>query len=68
MAEITLKYDDNNENAKILIKKLLRSGFFKKAECNCYSSAFVAKVKKSEKEIEEGKITKVNTDDLWNSI
>ena len=39
-----------------------------KVEKNIYSPEFIAKVKKAEKNIKEGKTTRLNPEDIWGSI
>lgn len=78
MAIYTIKIDQRNKAAKAFIEMIKNLPFIEIVEGKTklsapekdasYNPAFVRKIKKAQKEIEEGKGVEIDPDDIWGSI
>ncbi|RZK11962.1 MAG: hypothetical protein EOO46_04915 [Flavobacterium sp.] len=81
MTTLTIKINERTKAGKAFMA--MSESFFKgvegieiiesdskkiKVEKNIYSAEFIAKVKKAEKNIKEGKTIRLNPEDIWGSI
>jgi anthranilate/para-aminobenzoate synthase component I len=75
MTTLTVKINERSSIGKA-IADLLRSTakeskavkLIEKEEKNLYSSDFVEKIKKAEEDIKNGKITRINPENVWENI
>lgn len=71
METLIIEYNSNDKTAKEFVAFLKKSGLFKVRSLKSnevYSKSFVKKIKKSESQIKEGKLTKIAPEDLWKSL
>lgn len=73
MTTVTVKIDDRSKLGKAILDLLVSTSKESDAvkfvdEKSTYNSEFVALVKKSQKQIKEGKYKVVDTENLWESI
>jgi hypothetical protein len=68
--EIIIKIDLRSKQAKAFLEylKVLPFVQIEKLEEARYSSEFVAKIKKGETDIKDGKATRINPNNIWESI
>lgn len=82
MTKVTIKINERTKAGKAFMA-ILSEAFFKgadgveivetdskklKKEKSIYSPEFIAKIKKAEENIRQGKTTRLNPDDIWGSI
>lgn len=69
MNTITIHTKNKKDLEKIVaLAKRLKAVIDPIEESSPYNPEFVAKIRESEKQIKEGKITKVDVDNIWQSI
>lgn len=70
MTTVTIKIKEQNKEAKALLEYLKKLPFveIEKKEKSPYNPEFVEKIKKAEEDIKKGKTTRLNPENVWESI
>jgi len=68
MTTITIKINERSKKGKAFFEIIKSDDKKPKKRKSIYSDAFIAKMKKAEKNIKNGDVTRLNLDDIWGSI
>ncbi len=66
--ELTINIDTRKKDAKVFLEYIKSLSFVSFPKKENYNKEFVKKIKDAEKEIEKGNTTRINPNNVWESI